>query len=145
MTEARGMQINRDNLNKLITHLKRLRDAGKQHKFNMWDYLWHPGIDSGASMDNIGELRASLPDGTVIDAFECGTVACIAGHCALIGGAAETDFVHVFAREWLGLTPGEAHDLFLGHWGRRATREGRCRVGLDEVTLDEAIAHLESL
>lgn len=128
--------MNRENMTKLRDHLAWLRDNDKADKFNMGVYLSYHNIQATtvASLSKtIHNYTGKMP---VISATECGTVACIAGHAALIGGCHENDLVPYFALRWLDLTGDEAADLFFGAWSSSS---------LHDVTIDDVITELDRL
>jgi len=80
------------------------------------------------NLDNLDRLIASLKDGTVygmdvkfqMDVFvrffePCGTAACLAGHCALLGRMEDYDYgaVFDFASRWLDIPYAIAKPMFL--------------------------------
>jgi hypothetical protein len=76
----------------------------------------------------------------VPDPTGCGTAACIAGWCQLIGAedeAGRKSITSIFARDWLGLDEESAYYLFFGWWAGDKW--------LDEITLAETLAYLETL
>lgn len=84
--------MNIDNLNKLIAHL----EAQPPERFNM-RFLF-----SG------GEATWLVPN-----LHECGTAACIAGHCALLQGfKVGNEYGANFAGPWLGLYMEQYDELF---------------------------------
>lgn len=133
------MQINVEHANQLIAHLEGLLATGKEHKFNMKRWLTHPVSDDDYSY--IGHLAFDLELAEINEAIspiECRTVACLAGHAALIGGCPRGRCIKDFATEWLGLKPAMAHHLFLGRWSRRVDL-------IENITLREAIDQLKMM
>ena len=65
--------MNKDNLNTLITLLESEKGAKRGVGFNMGDFL------SGSKINGINETNGNMFSGT-----PCNTVACIAGHAAIL-------------------------------------------------------------
>lgn len=128
--------MNVENMTKLRDHLVWLRDNDKAYKFAMNRWLGLRDHPAAPACSSIGEFDWWLGGEEVISATECGTVACLAGHTALLFGADPGDYVDEFAREVLGLETWEAATLFYGKWSEHQ---------LDDITLDDAIEHLTSL
>ena len=130
--------MNVANAEVLLAHLRGLHATGKEYKFDMSRWLGHI-TDKDLEAVNKEELVDALKDRHIVEpisATDCGTVACIAGHASLIGGASMTDIPWDFAEDWLGLSDEESMYLFWGKWSGKDT---------NDITLDEAIAHLTSL
>jgi hypothetical protein len=130
-----------ENMVELKHHLQTLLETGKRHKFRMEKLLDHPEAGFG-SFNHIGfryihTLRAALPEGEIISATECATVGCIAGHAALLFDCPEDEDIFEFAETQLGLTCGEAYNLFHGEWHPTKT--------MRTISLEEVIEHLDSL
>jgi len=115
------------NLMKLRDHLALMADphAPKPEVgFNMSDYY-------------IDVATPSCPDQSP---HNCGTVCCIGGHAAILGGwTRENGSVSVFAQEWLGLTWAESMDLFNGRFKTRNIPT------LKNITLEDAIVALDHM
>lgn len=129
--------MNVENMTKLRDHLVWLRDNERRDKFCMGAWIDHPACSGfGHGVTSIGELEAEIGGDHVISPFECQTVACLAGHAALLGGARADDDIEEFAALWLGLSTRSGFYLFHGKWIDRR---------LDDITIDEAIDHLTSM
>lgn len=89
------MSLNVENLNKLIAHL----EAQPPERFNIKNCF------STAH----GKMSAA-----VLSLDDCGTAACIAGHCAVVAGLPiGSPFDSDDAEAWLGLPRLGLHDLFM--------------------------------
>lgn len=99
------MTLNVQNLDKLIAHL----EAQPPERFHM-RYVFR-GTDGSCAFD-----VPSLSD--------CGTAACIAGHCAYAMGARiGEEFYSTKARDWLGLSrEGQAQLFMPDYYDRDAER-----------------------
>ncbi len=118
--------MNVENMRRLIKHLE---DPENPIAFNMGTYFEHDGI-SNKTKDWVVDAVINHP---------CGTVACLAGHAAIIAWTEDgyTDLnMKVVAEKWLGMDPPDAHYLFYGTWNEKW-------LGL--ITKEEAIEHLKSL
>lgn len=128
--------MNVENINRLIDHLKRVPETA----FNMdeWferivpaddpllseytdSYQARPMWSDDYTINEIHPAWAAevvaMQEGAGPDPYKCNTVACIAGHAALLE-AAETRLkpsldIEDTARNWLGLTEDQADDLFM--------------------------------
>lgn len=130
--------MNEQNITKLINHLKKVNRIN----FNMREWF---DIDRSTYAYN---LPSVLLDQMEKGHGDCGTVACIAGHAALLD-AAENESPNSKAyntrigamnkaRVWLGLTSEQANELFLpGHSSNMPIP--------DQIPLDYAIVVLENL
>ena len=123
--------MNVENMKKLIT---RLEEDDPKVGFNMSNWFNHNG------QEILGIRDAYY----VAETHACGTVACIAGHAALLATEEDTRFMvsneHVekVARDWLELEEEEAFHLFQGHgWIKTCV--------LEDVTKTKAIDHLKEL
>lgn len=127
---------NFENIAKLRDHLVKLRESGREDKFDMTDWLYD--LEQGQSIDDLGD--AANP--------ECGTAACLAGHVVVLNkafGAHVSDYATV----WLGLSSypserdprefgsSEEGHVFYGHW-----RRNYFGSGLESITLADAIEYL---
>ena len=139
--------MNIENMTKLRDHLVWLRDNKKSYKFNMayWLGLKEVTEDEGnyswsdfshGSLNDLSDTIKRLGFSYKPSPYECNTVACLAGHTAMILGAAPGDDVETFAQEALGLESSQAEDLFLGFWSDKPR---------PVITIGEAITHLSTL
>ncbi len=127
--------MNVENMKRLI---KRLEDPNILVKFDMGAFFLH---NEDAVWDESEALMNQAKE--VLDVVEnhpCGTVACIAGHAAILAWL-EDDRYHNYdikytAEYWLGLTSSEASKLFYAHWNGGL---------LQSTTKQQAIDHLKSL
>ena len=127
------MSINVKNMRRLRT---RLRSRKNPVAFDMRSWFRHKNrnLISPAAICRAAEEHP------------CGTVACLAGHAALLAwqsgdvpkkrGAKLVDV----AAEWLGLNSSEASDLFFGHWNNR-----RRKCVLSDFTKAQATTELTRL
>lgn len=127
------MEMNLKNMRKLRT---RLRSRKNPVGFNMRGWFYHNG-----------ELSVSSTDVCcIVEEHSCGTVACLAGHAALLAWQSgdvpkeQNDCIEEVARRWLGMTDSSANDLFFGNWNNE-TRT----VLLRDLTKRQAIAELTRL
>ena len=112
--------MNRDNVLRLIDHLKRVPDEN----FFMGGWAMSYWIDPETNSPLYRILHEKLPDGAGMRVPECGTAACVAGHAVALLGTDEhrvmvTDDPEVaepLARDLLGLTPEQGNELFYGPW-----------------------------
>lgn len=133
--------MNIENMTKLRDHLQWLVDNDKTYKFNMSNWLGYRIGDNCVEEDiSIGGLIEGVKESEGIDItvspYECGTVACLAGHAALIGGAKEGDSVREFAADWLGIDVDDRYSLFMGVWSGKQ---------MNDITIEDAINHLNTL
>ena len=145
--------MNVENMTTLRDHLVWLRDNNRAYKFDMaaWlkvhdDYVpenYYPIDTHQASIRGLRNTLADMGHTWGPSATECGTVACLAGHAALLGGAPERQPVLSFAQHWLGLTSDEAFNLFFGRW-HPSYPQSHGRPPKD-VTIQDAIDHLTGL
>jgi hypothetical protein len=135
------MSINVENLTKLINHLKLVN----KKNFDMSE--WYEDDEDKWLEKPATELVWYIQQGK----GDCGTVACIAGHAAILE-AAERNITledmgnaEYTAMDWLGLNYDQAHRLFKPG----LTPDGRWWAGslgqLRNHTLQKAIAVLERL
>ncbi len=121
--------MNRKNLKRLI---ERLESPENPVSFNMDDFFQHNNIYIGERI-NILNILATHP---------CGTVACLAGHAAIIAWSEdnfEYPYIEPTAQEWLELSDDEAEKLFYRSWARPSEE------GMKGITKQEAIEHLYTL
>jgi hypothetical protein len=118
----------------LRDHLVWLRSENLERKFNMEHWLTYNG--QGAC--TVRHLKDKCPEDTIVSHRECGTVACLAGHIALMEGVPEHAYVEVFASDILGLNSLTREDYFMfqGDWSTKP---------IDEITLDDAIEYLDKV
>jgi hypothetical protein len=126
--KAAKSHFNMINLMKLRTHLAALANPlspKPEVGFNMRDYF--PSPITPRYIDH--------------SPHQCGTVCCIGGHAARIGGCTTGSHAS-FAANWLGLTFSDAMVLFNGKFKARKEEE----IGmLHDITLQEAIAALDHM
>lgn len=131
-TPSHGVPMNVANLNKLITHLRRV--PRETFDLGIWFVRTFERSDPLLSQDfylearDAGDVRFDLETAhvEVIDAawateaaedpFKCSTVGCIAGHAALLlaaetGNSTDGD-ISGFAQDWLGLASNTSNQLF---------------------------------
>lgn len=107
--------MNIENINKLIHHLKSLKNE-ENFSMNQWLRFGWFG-DSEVDWDD--EPASRLVE-QMHEKGDCGTVACIAGHAAILKAAEEGDTSGKYdiysardqAENWLGLTEQQADVLF---------------------------------
>lgn len=136
--------VNFELIEKLRDHLVFLRANERSRKFNMSTWLSYLPSDRdlsavSVSTDRIGQLRYEAKlllglDDIVVSPVECGTVACLAGHVALLTDVPERVPVDDWAKSQLGLDGAEAHHMFGGSWSENDQYE---------ITIDEAIQYLD--
>lgn len=113
----------------------RLRSRKNPVGFNMTNWFQHR---NRSLVTPAGICRAA-------EQHACGTVACLAGHAALLawqsGDVPKNPDARVYfvARDWLGMEDEEVQDLFYGCWP--AVRG----VYIGDITEDQAIAELTRL
>ena len=114
-----------------IKNFRRLRSAllDEENPVNFTMATWFEHNDD--ELDGNDAFEAA-------QAHSCGTVACLAGHAALIAWQSDdieldNQKIEEVAREWLGLTHPEATLLFMGSWANRA---------LHLISKEEAIEYL---
>lgn len=134
--------MNLANLDRLIATLEALERSGRAGRFRMEAYY----VVSGGDEDDDEPIRlARVPEALRSpDPRDCGTAACLAGWCQILGAETAEDreeFAGEFARRWLGLDDEEGSYLFLGEWA--ADDEGS--VELATITLPRALAHLRAM
>lgn len=120
--------MNKTNMRRLVRHLvSRKRAVG----FDMRTYFRH----------NSSRLHRPSAIIRAAETHACGTVACIAGHAALLAwldGAPRRSgvSVHRVAHDWLRLDFMESYDLFMGRWtGKR----------IHDITVKDAVAELRRM
>jgi len=136
--------VNVENINRLISHLKSLESP---LKFKMSTYSTYISIDKAieAGLANRGKHFAGLY-------HECNTACCIAGwanflqlneDCGIplaeinLDDLANADH----AAEWLGITEPQARELFTGHWSANIPQAVRClEILRDEKHVSWSIA-----
>ena len=131
--------MNLANMKKLRT---RVRSRKNPVKFNMGNWFAH-------NLDNNRRTPENLLE--TVETHACGTVACLAGHAAIIylqendgklpqdileGG----DWIRRLAQHYLGLRDYEADALFHGHWWIHYYKKP-----LKEISKAEAIRELTRL
>lgn len=103
--------MNVENIQKLINHLQKTKEENFDMKFWLMRYPYQ------RSAKNILEQMETTGG--------CGTVACLAGHAALIRAAEEGESLrdqHIssFAADWLDLDDHQTGSLFLsGFWANK--------------------------
>lgn len=104
--------MNLKNMRRLRAHLRsRKNPVG----FNMANWFQH----------NSRDLVTPTVICRAVETHPCGTVACLAGHAALLAWQSgdipleHRARIRVVAAEWLGLKYDESHDLFAGNWGEQ--------------------------
>jgi hypothetical protein len=128
---------NQDNLRTLIRTLRSLLAFGNESRLNM-EYFFSHGKDppyGGEVSLSAVPVKDRSPDPT-----SCGTAACIAGWCQMIGAENEAERkspASRFATDWLGIDEDSAGYLFYGKWAGKKW--------LNEITLAETLAYLETL
>ena len=126
-----------------LTNMRKLRTRMRSRKnpvgFNMNHWFMHNKESRTPSPAKLIET---------VETHACGTVACLAGHTAIMameeGWSAETDpygnWVYNLARGYLGLELGEADDLFYGRWWSKYQIKN-----LSDISKAEAIKELTRL
>jgi hypothetical protein len=160
--------MNLGNLNKLIAHLERMKEVKHTKPFNLGEWMSIPVYDPvyGVAHEKNSvpepararllvaqmEGRAENPE----DNFKCETVACIAGHAALIASS-ETDdadaekvsvaSVRYAGRDWLGLSFDQAQALFEPYFVDPDTHDeyGANITSYRDVTIADALSALYHL
>lgn len=66
--------------------------------------------------------------------IECGTSACLAGWCVLLGKGGEDRTANSFARDWLEIEEEEAYWMFQGLWSDKP---------IEHITKLDALAYLD--
>lgn len=128
------------NVRKLRDTLAALKAAGNERRFDMANYF---SYDHGMWENRLVEVPEHLVDSR--PEAGCGTAACIAGWAQLIGDTDGHSSADVFAQEWLGLDDDEAERLFMGLWSPKVNSTDFSITGLEDVTLDDAIAELDRM
>lgn len=132
--------MNKENLDKLINHLQRVKDAGNEKAFNM--HTWYEEWDAD---ENDFEITPQNPKDMIDQMekgpFECKTIACIAGHAALLsvfeGNEMEGKDIEDHAMNWLDLPCCQARELFIPAL--------LLDDGMGKITIDQAIETLKRL
>ena len=125
--------MNAGNMRKLIACMQSERnpigfDMGTWFKHNVYEYH---------SRDKIMDI---------VQSHVCGTVACIAGHAAVLAWEENPTLggrVEDVAADWLGLDPTQEHALFMGYW--EATAAGRLSLSDPRLNLEAAITELRRM
>lgn len=130
--------MNIDRITKLRDHLVWLKENDKTYKFDMSYFITH--CDHSVSLDQ-STLRQTYDAYGInepISPYQCGTVACLAGHTALLFNDDVSSLrgvdVEDNARYTLDLTEDESCYMFFGYW--HETRQ------LCDITIDETIEYL---
>src|ERR1700744_3940662 len=133
------MTVNVQNVTKLINHLRKINEAN----FDMSEWF-----DRNYYLDEEGYLWDVKPAAELVTYMEkgkgnCGTVACIAGHAALLEAAEKGKLtenitcVQSKAEEWLGLPHEMAQSLFKpGIWDNNEYAGGDLRKHSLDKTLE---------
>lgn len=108
--------LNIKNLNRLINHLKALKN---NKNFNMSQWVRFDDFENQSDIDWYDEPAEKLV-ARMQEKGDCGTTACLAGHAVILKSAAEGDYSGKYgkyeakeqARSWLGLTAKQADLLF---------------------------------
>jgi hypothetical protein len=127
---------NQDNLRTLLRTLRSLQAFGNESRLDMKSFF--SGVRDLEVYSKVALIDVH-PEDRSPDPTGCGTAACIAGWCQMIGAkdeAGRKSPALIFAWDWLGLDENSAIYLFCGGWA------GKC---LDEITLAETLAYLDTL
>ena len=129
--------MNIENMKALITHLE-------------WEE--NPvGFDMGEWFSHRGRVTVGEDIRNIVKFHSCGTVACIAGHAAILSGLPLKDVSFwKLAEKWLGLTGDESRILFFGKWKEDPNWDDPdydpdSDFFLSEITKEEAIAELQGM
>jgi hypothetical protein len=152
--------MNLNNINKLIDHLKRMEQVGHTAPFDLSNWLVYPAAGYSSSRmrdyappaETAAKLLAQMEGrASPEENFKCDTVACIAGHAALVAsaeGVEQSGHIEATAREWLDISEEASHALFTPKFTSRNTEdredyEGRSTYS--DVTIADAIYALVHL
>lgn len=128
------MTVNYELIERLHDHLVWLRDNNKAYKFDMASWISHKDLEN-VMAHTLDELRCYFFDkgmDATISATECGTVACLAGHVALLTGIDEHEDISRHAQQQLGLNDSQGSYMFGGQWSSDGLHAG----------IDSAISYL---
>jgi hypothetical protein len=148
--------MNLENTAKLLAHLKRMKELDKTHPFSLSNWYAGPNDEEFFELtQEVAAQRLAMMEGRATnpeDNFKCDTVACIAGHAALIeaseGGTLYTDGTELSygAQEWLGLDDAQRQALFTPSFFKRTENFLRNDdAAYAQVTIDDAIYAVEHL
>ena len=134
-----------------IQNFKKLRDyfaTVKPENVSMSDWYADAIPDEEGYTNNYAEACA-IPDGVDFTGANCGTTACLAGHCQykFAEGDERTEFADTFATAWLGLTPYDAQQLFCqaSLYGVEPSIDNDFDPRLYEVTHEMVLAKLDEI
>ena len=134
-----------------IQNFKKLRDyfaTVKPENVSMTDWYADAIPDEEGYTSNYVEACA-IPDDTDFTGADCGTTACLAGHCQykFAEGSDRSWFADDFARDWLGLTSYDAQKLFCSAmlYGVEPNIDNDFDPRLDEVTHEMVLDKLDEI